>query len=342
MNRTAGELANYLGVVLSGDANAPVAGVASPERASAQDLIYVESAKHLGRAVQSAARCVIAGPGMPIPGKTILESDAPKLAFAKAAAWLLPKSAPAALIHHSAVVPASARLGANVSIGPSVVLENDVEVGANTVIEPFCFLGRGTRLGEGCRLHPRVTLYAGARLGNRVEIHSGATIGSDGFGYVFGEGRHWKSPQMGSVEIGDDVEIGAGTTIDRGALDSTVVGDGVKIDNLVHVAHNVKIGARTLILAQAGISGSCVIGRDVIVGGQVGMGDHCTLEDGAMVASGAGILTGKVIRAGHTMWGTPARPLEKFKEQYGWISRLPDLAERLRKLESRVGDEGIG
>jgi UDP-3-O-[3-hydroxymyristoyl] glucosamine N-acyltransferase len=342
MSHTAGDLANHLGAILSGDANTPIAGVASPELAGTNDLIYVDSAKHLDRAAQSAARCVIARPGAPIPGKTILESDAPKLAFARAAAWLLPKSAPVALIHHSAVVPASARLGANVSIGPSVVLEDDVEIGGNTVIEPFCFLGRGAHLGEACHLHPRVTVYPGARLGNRVEIHSGAIIGSDGFGYVFGEGRHWKFPQIGSVEIGDDVEIGAGTTIDRGALDATVIGDGVKIDNLVHIAHNVKIGARTLVLAQAGISGSCVIGRDVIVGGQVGMGDHCTLQDGAMVASGAGILTGKVIRAGHTMWGTPARPLEKFKEQYGWISRLPELAERLRKLESRMSEEGAG
>lgn len=335
MSHTVGELASYLGATLSGDANVTVAGVASPERASAADLIYVESPKHFARAAQSAARCAIAKPGASIPGKTLIETAAPKLAFAKAAAWLLPKNAPLAVIHPSAIVPASARLGANVSIGPSVVLEDDVEVGANSVIEPFCFLGRGARIGEGCRLHPRVTLYARARLGNRVEVHSAATIGSDGFGYVFGDGRHWKFPQIGTVEIGDDVEIGAGTTIDRGALDSTVIGDGVKIDNLVHIAHNVKIGARTLILAQAGISGSCVIGQDVIVGGQVGMGDHCTLQDGAIVASGAGVLTGKVIRAGHTMWGTPARPLEKFKEQYAWVSRLPELAERLRKLEER-------
>lgn len=335
MSHTAGELANYLGATLSGGANIPISGVASPESATAGDLIYVESAKHMGRAARSAALCVIATPGASIAGKTLIETASPKLAFAKAAAWLLPQNAPLAVIHATAIVPASARIGANVSIGPSVLLEDDVEIGANTVIEPFCFVGRGARVGENCRLHPRVTLYAGARLGNRVEIHSGAVIGSDGFGYVFGEGRHWKFPQIGTVEIGDDVEIGAGTTIDRGALEATVVGDGAKIDNLVHIAHNVKIGARTLILAQAGISGSCVIGSGAIVGGQVGMGDHCTLEDGAIVASGAGVLTGKIIRAGRTMWGTPARPLEKFKEQYAWIARLPELAERLRKLEER-------
>ena len=335
-------MANYLGATIAGDASVPVAGVASPERAAATDLIYLESPKHEERAARSAALCVIARAGTRLPAKTIIASSEPKLAFAKAAAWLLPPLTPLPLVHTTAVVPASARLGADVSIGAYVVLEDEVEIGAHTVIEPFCFLGRGSRVGEHCRLHPRVTLYAGARLGNRVEIHSGATLGSDGYGYVFGEGRHWKFPQIGGTEVGDDVEIGAGTTIDRGSLDSTVIGEGVKIDNLVHIAHNVKIGARTLILAQAGISGSCTIGDDAIVGGQVGMGDHVTLENGARVASGAGILTGKIIRAGHTMWGTPARPLEKFKEQYAWLSRLPELGERLRKLEERERTPGEG
>jgi UDP-3-O-[3-hydroxymyristoyl] glucosamine N-acyltransferase len=335
MSHTAGELANYLGATVAGDASLPVTGVASPERARATDLIFVESAKNADRAADSAARCVLAKQGTRIPGKTVIEAMAPKLAFAKAAAWLLPKSAPLAIIHPTAVVPANARLGPNVSIGPCAVLEDDVEIGANTVIEPFCFLGRGARVGEACRLHPRVTLYAGARLGARVEVHAGATIGSDGFGYVFGEGRHWKFPQIGTVEIGDDVEIGAGTTIDRGALDSTVIGDGVKVDNLVHIAHNVKVGAHSIIAAQTGISGSCVLGKNVMVGGQVGIGDHVTLQDGALVASGAGILTGKIVRGGSVMWGTPARPLEKFKEQYALLSRLPELAERVRKVEER-------
>lgn len=339
--RTTGELAKYLDATIKGDANAPIAGVANPESASATDLIYVDSAKHAERVTKSAARVAIAPPGILLPRKTVIESSEPKLAFAKAAAWLLPKAAPPPVVHATAIVAPSVRVGTNASIGAYVVIEDDAEIGANTVIEPFCFIGRGVHIGTDSWLHPRVTLYAGARIGNRVELHAGATIGSDGFGYVFGEGRHWKFPQIGGMEIGDDVEIGAGTAIDRGSLDLTVIGDGVKIDNLVHIAHNVKVGARTLILAQAGISGSCMIGADVIVGGQVGMGDHCTLEDGARVASGAGVLTGKVIRAGHTMWGVPARPLEKFKQQYAWISRLPELAERVRKLEQtrKPGDQ---
>jgi UDP-3-O-[3-hydroxymyristoyl] glucosamine N-acyltransferase len=166
-----------------------------------------------------------------------------------------------------------------------------------------------------------------------VEVHSGAVIGADGFGYVFGEGRQWKFPQVGGVEIGDDVEIGANTTIDRGSLDTTRIGNGVKIDNLVQVAHNVQIGEHCVLAAQTGISGSSSLGKNVIVGGQAGMGDHCTIEDGAMVGGQAAILPGKIIRKGEVVWGTPARSLEKFKRQHVWLARLPELAERIRKLE---------
>ena len=203
------------------------------------------------------------------------------------------------------------------------------------MIGPFCFVGRGSRVGEDCRLHPRVTLYAGSRLGNRVELHAGVVIGGDGFGYVFGEGRHWKFPQVGGIEIGDDVEIGCNTTIDRGSLDTTRIGEGVKIDNLVQVAHNVQIGEHTVIASQTGISGSSTLGKNVAVSGQVGIGDHCTIEDGAMLGGQCGILNGKTIRGGQIVWGTPARPLDKFKEQYAHFARLPKLEARVRKLEER-------
>jgi len=336
MTRTAGEFAEYLGAKLEGDARARVSGVASPERACAEDLIYIDSNRHRERAAESPARCVLVPPGTRIAGKTILEAKNPKLAFAKAAEWLLPRSAPKEGVHATAIVDASARLAPGVSIGPYVVIEEEVEIGAGTVIEAFCFLGKGARVGGKCWLHPRVTLYAGARLGNRVEVHSGAVIGGDGFGYVFGEGKHWKFPQIGAIEIGDDVEIGCNTTIDRGSLGTTQIGEGVKIDNLVQVAHNVRIGEHSVIVAQTGISGSSALGRNVMVGGQVGIGEHCTIEDGAMLGGQSGILTGKTIPSGQTVWGTPARPLEKFKEQYGWIARLPALAARLRQLEEQT------
>jgi UDP-3-O-[3-hydroxymyristoyl] glucosamine N-acyltransferase len=172
-------------------------------------------------------------------------------------------------------------------------------------------------------------------VGNRVEIHAGAVLGADGFGFAFDGEIYWKFPQAGLVEIADDVEIGANTTIDRGSLDDTRIAEGVKLDNLVHVGHNVQIGAHTVIAAQTGISGSSKLGHHVVVGGQVGIADHCTLEDGSIAGAQAGIPTGKIIRKGQTVWGTPARPLEQFKEAYFWFARLPELAERLKKIEEK-------
>jgi UDP-3-O-[3-hydroxymyristoyl] glucosamine N-acyltransferase len=331
--RTAGDLAKYLGAELHGDAAVQVSGVASPERARAEDLIYVDSPRHEERVTRSAASCVIAGRGVWIAGKTVLEVGEPKLAFAKAAALLAKEPAPHPGVHPTAIVAPTAKVAPSAFVGPYVVIEAKATVAGGAVIEAFCFLGRGSRVGENCRLHPHVTLYSGARLGDRVEVHAGAVIGADGFGYVFGEGRHWKFPQIGSVEIGDGVEIGANTTIDRGSLETTQVGNGVKIDNLVQVAHNVRIGEHSVLAAQTGISGSSTLGKNVIVGGQVGIADHCTLEDGAVAGAQAGIPTGKTIRRGQVVWGTPARTLQKFKRQYAWFARLPELAERVRKLE---------
>jgi UDP-3-O-[3-hydroxymyristoyl] glucosamine N-acyltransferase len=279
---------------------------------------------------------VIVTTGTTVSGKTTLEMKDAKFAFAKAAAWLAPRAALRPEIHPTSIVADSAKLAANIRIGPYVVIEDEVEVRTGTNIEAFCFLGRGAIVGEHCRLHPRVTLYAGARLKDRVELHSGVVIGADGFGYVYGEGGYLKFPQIGGVELGEGVEVGVNSAVDRGSLEDTAIGPGVKIDNLVQVAHNVKIGANSVVAAQTGISGSSVLGAGVVVGGQVGIADHCTLEDGAIAGAQAGIPTGKTIRKGQFVWGTPARPMEKFKEQYGWISRLPDLAARIKKLEQKA------
>lgn len=333
MTRTAAELAKYLGARIEGNGSMPVSGVASPERAGPEDLIYIDGPRYAERAAASAARCVLALPELQLAGKALLHVAEPKLAFAKAAAWLLPRSQSAAGVHPTAIVAPTARLGVGVSLGPYVIVEDDVEIGADCEVGAFSFLGCGALLGDNCRLFPHVTLYSGVRLGHRVVIHAGTVIGGDGFGYVFGEGRHWKFPQVGTVEIGDDVEIGCNTTIDRGSLEITYIGTGVKIDNLVQVAHNVQIGEHSVIASQTGISGSSVLGDHVIAAGQVGIGDHCVIEGGAILGGQAGILNGKRIRAGQTVWGTPARPLAQFKQQFAWFARLPELAERLRKLE---------
>jgi UDP-3-O-[3-hydroxymyristoyl] glucosamine N-acyltransferase len=337
MAKTAGELAAAIGAELRGDSKIELRGVASPERAGPHDLIYVEAAKHAERAATSAAGCVIAGEGVAIGGKTILRHPQPKVAFAKAAALLLERAPIAVGVHVSATVAPLARVGKNVGIGPYAVIGEDAHIGDGTQIGAHCVVGAGCWIGENCRIHPRVTLYAGARVGNRVEIHAGTVIGADGFGYVYGDGRYWKFPQAGIVEIADDVEIGANSTIDRGSLDDTRIAEGVKLDNLVHVGHNVQIGAHTVIAAQTGISGSSSLGHHVVVGGQVGIADHCTLEDRAIAGAQAGIPTGKTIRAGQTVWGTPAREIGKFKEAYAWYGRLPELGARIKELEAKTG-----
>jgi UDP-3-O-[3-hydroxymyristoyl] glucosamine N-acyltransferase len=336
MKHTAKDLADAIDAVVEGDASIELAGVAAPERASSGDLIFVDAAKHTARASASAAACVILPPGLSVTGKTIIRAKEAKVAFAKAAALLREASIIATGVHPTAVIAPLAKIALNASIGPYAVIGEDAHIGEYTQIGAHCVIGAGSWIGDHCRIHPRVTLYANTRIGNRVEIHVGAVLGADGFGYASGDGRHWKFPQVGIVEVGDDVEIGANATIDRGSLDDTRIAEGVKLDNLVHVGHNVQIGAHTVIAAQTGISGSSVLGHHVVVGGQVGIADHCTLEDRSVAGAQAGIPTGKTIRSGQVVWGTPARPLDRFKEQYVWFARLPELGARIKKLEGQL------
>jgi UDP-3-O-[3-hydroxymyristoyl] glucosamine N-acyltransferase len=334
---TARELADYLGATLEGDGSAPVSGLASPEGAGPEDFISVDAGKHLARAAASRACCVLVALEAELPTKTLLRTPHPKLDFARAAARLVPEPPLAAGVHPTAVIDPTAELGRGVAVGPFAVIEAGAAVGAGTQIAAFCFLGRGARTGRDCRLHPRATLYAGAQLGDRVTLHAGAVVGSDGFGYVFADGRYHKFPQVGRIRIGDDVEIGANTTLDRGALDETSIGEGTKIDNLVHIAHNVIVGRHVVMAAQTGISGSCRLGDRVVCGGQVGLCDHVTLEEGAVVGAGSAVLTGKRVRAGEVVWGVPARPLDRSKLYNAWYARLPELAERIARLEQSAG-----
>jgi UDP-3-O-[3-hydroxymyristoyl] glucosamine N-acyltransferase len=340
MMQTAKSLADAVGAKWEGDGGVELRGVAAPERAGAHDLIYVEKAKHAERAAASAALCVVAAENIALPGKTVLRSAQPKLAFAKAAALILGKVPIATGIHPTAIVAPLASVSASAGIGPFAVIGEDARVGEGTQIGAHSVIGAGCWIGDACRIHPRVTLYAGVRIGHRVEIHSGAVIGADGFGYAQGDGRYWKFPQAGIVEIADDVEIGANTTVDRGSLDDTRIAEGVKLDNLVHIAHNCQIGAHTVMAAQAGLSGSCEFGKHVVVGGQAGFGEQCYLEDGAVIGGQSGVLGGKTVRSGQTVWGTPARSLGKFKEQFAWQARLPELAARIKALEVKL--ESLG
>jgi len=335
MPMTAAELAAHLGGELVGDARANLRGVASLAGAKPGDVVYIESEKHLPAALASPASAVLAGSGAFVRDKTIIRVANPKLAFARAAAALSPEPPLVTGRHPTAVIHPSARLADGVAVGAYAVIEENARIGARCQIGAGCVLGPGAELGEDCILFPRVTLYRNARLGNRVRIHSGAVIGSDGFGYVRTPEGYEKFPQRGSVVIEDDVEIGANSTIDRGALDETWIGRGAKLDNLVHVGHNVRIGRDCVLAAQTGVSGSVHIGDRVVIGGQVGIADHCKVEDDAVLGAQCGVPSNKIIRKGQTVWGTPARPLAEFKKFYPLVARLPELAARLEALEGR-------
>jgi len=330
------KLAELLSGKFQGDGAREIRGVAGLATAGPEELAYAEGTPTLPRAVGSQAGCILVAEGLSLTDHTTIAVAHPKLAFIRAAAALRPEKASAPGIHPTAIVAPDAQLPPDVSVGAYAVIESGVAVGPGTRLGAGVVLGEGVQVGAQCVFYPRVTVYAGARIGNRVILHAGVVVGSDGFGYVFAEGRHHKFPQLGQVVIEDDVEIGSNSTVDRGSLGITLIGEGTKIDNLVQVAHNVRIGRHCVIAAQTGISGSVEIGDYVVMGGQVGIGDHVRIEPRAVLGGGAGILPGKIVREGQTVWGRPGRPLAEFKKMYAHLSHLPSLALKVRELSERL------
>jgi UDP-3-O-[3-hydroxymyristoyl] glucosamine N-acyltransferase len=269
-------------------------------------------------------------------GGTLIRVADPRAAFARAVARLYPPAAVVAGVHPTAVVAPDVELGEGVAVGPHAVIGEGARVGAGTSIGPGCSVGRGVRLGAGCTLHANVTLYDGVAVGRRVILHSGCVLGADGFGFVLSEGRYEKFPQIGRVEIGDDVEIGANSCVDRAALGVTRVGDGTKLDNLVHIGHNCLIGKHVVIAAQTGLSGGVVVEDYAVIGGQVGIGDKARIESGAVLGSGCGVHTSKIVRRGQVVWGTPARPLREHLEQLANLARLPQLRRQVAELKRQL------
>ena len=330
------EIARLVNGELRGEESVDISGIAALESAGPADLTFVDGARALEQAKGSTAGCFLVPLNSVLPGKTTIAVSHPKVALIKAAAALLPTRHPEPGIDSTAVVASSARVAQDASIGAQAVVEAGANIGARTHIAAGACIGRGVEIGADCMIHPRVTIYPDVRVGNRVVIHSGAVIGCDGFGYVFAEGCQQKFPQLGRTIIEDDVEIGANTTIDRGSLGDTVIGEGSKIDNLVQIAHNVTVGRHCVIAAQVGIAGSVRIGDYVMFGGQAGVGDRARIEDQAMIGGGAGVLPGKLVRRGVFVWGTPARPLPEYKETYGQIMNLGKLAKKVDELSERA------
>ena len=299
----------------------------SVDSADESSLVFVDDAKWLPDALASRAAIVIAGEfaSQSAGSKTLIISSQPKLAFARAATLLHLSPEIKSGVDAGAVVDPSARLGERVAIGHGTVVETGAMIGNGTSIGSNCSIGAGVQIGEHCVIKSSVTMYPGTTVGDRAIVHSGAVLGSDGFGYVRDQqtGRYEKFPQVGRLIIGNDVEIGANSTIDRGALDETVIGDGVKIDNLVHIGHNVRVGRNVVIAAQTGVSGSAVIEDNVVVAGQVGIADHVRVEEGAILGAQCGIPSNKVIRGkGILFWGTPARPIREYLKELAALSRL--------------------
>ena len=325
MKQSLTALAEKLSCRLIGDGSVIVTRVSSLKAADFESVVFVDDAKYLDVAIASDAAAIIAGDfsANVSSRKPILISSQPRMAFARAAKLLHDSVAQGRGIHPSAIVSASV-IGSNVDIGPHAIVGEQTKIGDSSTLGAGCVIGDGVEIGEHCRIDANVTIYAGTTLGNRVVVQAGAVLGSDGFGYVRDErtGRYEQFPQIGRLVIEDDVEIGANTTIDRGALDETRIRRGTKIDNLVHIGHNVQIGSDVVIAAQTGLSGSAVVEDNVIIGGQVGIADHVRIEEGAILGAQSGIPTSKIIRGkGVVFWGTPARPIREYLKELAFLSR---------------------
>jgi UDP-3-O-[3-hydroxymyristoyl] glucosamine N-acyltransferase len=337
MSYTIRQIASLLGLEYHGDGDRLVKAVARWDRADDDSLVFLERAEGgVSSPEQLRAACVLTSKGSAPHGMNLIFSEKPKLDFARAASYLHPWPKSSGAKHPAAVVDQGAILAENIEIGPSAVVEAGARIGKGCILQAGVVVGKGCTLGSDCILFPGVILYPGAHIGDRVVLHAGVVIGSDGFGYVFDGLRQWKFPQVGTVVIEDDVEIGANSVIDRGSLGTTRIGKGSKVDNLVQIAHNVEIGHHVVIAAQTGISGSTVIENHAIIGGQVGFGDHARVQEGVVIGSKAGILPGKIVRSGDVYWGVPVRPLREYKRLNALFGRLPEMKSEIDELKSEI------
>lgn len=338
MTFTLQELAAAADGELVGDGSQTIAGAASLAEATTGEISFFATPKYMPQLRKTRASAVF------VPADftdsitpAYIRVAQPAKAFEHVALKLAPPPVRfAAGIHPSAAIAPDAKLGARVSIQPSVVIESGVSIGDDTVIGAGSYIGHETMIGAGCLIYPHVTIRERTRIGARVILHSGVVIGADGFGFEIGADRHAKVPQIGIVQIDDDVEIGANTTVDRARFGRTWIKEGAKIDNLVQIAHNVVIGKHSIIAAQTGVAGSSRVGDAVMIGGQVGVTGHVEIGDRNMIAAKTGV--SKDLPAdGGTWWSTPATPMREAKEQLAWIHRLGKLFERVKAIEKQLG-----
>jgi UDP-3-O-[3-hydroxymyristoyl] glucosamine N-acyltransferase len=333
------ELAEWLGSTFEGDGEKEVIGVAPLESATDSEVAFVGTKKAAAAAETSTAGCLIVSPEWPNPYcRTVIRATEPRTAFARAMNRFYPTAELKPGVHPTAVIGKEIEMGAMVYVGPHAVIGDGSRLGVAASIGAGCIVGKRVSLGEGVMLHPNVTVYDNIDIGRGCILHSGCVIGADGFGFVMEHGRWHKFPQVGRVEIGDFVEVGANSCVDRAALGVTSIGEGTKLDNMVHVGHNCRIGKHVVVAAQTGFSGGVVVEDYAVIGGQVGIGDKARIETRAVLGSGCGVLTSKIVRSGETVWGTPARPLKQHLELLANLARLPEMRKEMAELKRRVAE----
>jgi UDP-3-O-[3-hydroxymyristoyl] glucosamine N-acyltransferase len=327
-----GEIADLVEGELHGNADLEILRVASIDSAKSGEIAFVEKDGE----VSTRTSCLLVPAGFTRrSSESYIVVKDPKLAFAQVAAVLHPPKVRESQVHSSAVISKTASLGSDLFVGAFVCIGEGSSIGDGTQLRAGSKIGDNVSVGKNCVLHPNVFIEDGCSIGDNVILHSGVVIGADGFGYVRNKNEYIKFPQIGTVVIENDVEIGANTCVDRGALGETHIGEGTKIDNLVQIAHNVQIGKRVVIAAQTGISGSTVIEDDCVIGGQVGMGDHARVLSGAVIGSQAGVLPGKIVRPG-VWWGTPVQPLDDYKRQNAMVKGLSRLRDDVKSLKDKI------
>ena len=331
---TLAELAKRLGGRAEGDGDAVLNGAAGLAEAGPGDVTFIEGARLLPAAAAGCAGAVLLPASLELPGRNLIRVNNPRLAFAGVLELFHPVSHPAAGIHHAAIVEPGATVDASATVSAFCFIGAGARIGARAVLSPFVYIGAGSTIGDDTLVHPGAVVCERVTLGARVIVHPGAVIGSDGFGYAFDGRAHRKIPQVGTVEIGDDVEIGAGSTIDRATTGVTRIGRGTKIDNLVQIAHNVSLGENVILVSQSGIAGSATIGDGAVLGGRAAVGDHAVVGAGARIAGRTSVISH--VDAGTTVAGYGPQLHRDFLKSQAVFDKLPQLRRRLAELEKRL------
>ncbi len=331
MKFTLKQINKIIGGKLKGNGNLLITGVSSIENSNKGDITFVKNEGFVNKVSNTKASAIVVNRQIKETKKPLIIVDHPFLAFTKLLKVISDqKQLQQRVIHPTAVIAKNVSIGKDISIGPNVVIDENTRIGNNVTIYPNVYIGKNCKIGDHSTVYPTVTIREEVTIGKRVTINSGTTIGGDGFGYLQIEGKHVKIPQVGTIEIGDDVEIGSNVTIDRATLDKTTINNGVKIDNHSHIAHNVSIGEDTMLIAYAKIAGGAKVGKSVMIAEDVGITDHAVIGDNCVIGGGSNVY--KSLKPGSVVWGSPAKPINLEKRIQILLKKLPDICKKIKNL----------